>query len=102
MKTYYRPDEKLRTIVNTSGEGYPHNDADGIKIFDNSHFATPQEAWDSLLRKVNLRVEVAGRDVEYAKEKLRDDEIKAGEAASAFAAVNQNYRDWQRENAKAE
>jgi hypothetical protein len=61
--------------------GFPARDADGVKIFDNSHFRTEEDAWIAIERDVNSHIVMVGRAVEDARERLRKIEVEAGDAA---------------------
>lgn len=60
-------------------------DADGFKIYENSHFKTFDECVAWLKRDTELRVVFAGENVTRCKEHLAKAEAEAGRASEAFA-----------------
>lgn len=60
-------------------------DADGIKIYVNSHFETESEAWERLECEIFGAVSQAGDHVRQAEANLAIAQAKAGEAAKRFA-----------------
>lgn len=53
IKVYTYDDEKA-CIVERECEtfGYPHCDSAGSTMYENTHFRTPAEAWDKLVREL--------------------------------------------------
>lgn len=60
-------------------------DADGCKVYINSHFETEDEAWERLEGEIFASVSQAGDHVKQAEENLRLAQAKAGEHAKRFA-----------------
>ena len=66
----------------------------GEAMFDNTHFLTIEEAWESIMSSVKAGVNLAGAAVEYAKMKLANANEEAGEAAELYAKARVKYEDW--------
>lgn len=76
--------------------GWPNRTTDGEPMYDNTHFATMKEAWDSIRRSVWAGVRLAGDEMLRAREILAKAERGAGRAAADFAEADSKYRDWER------
>ncbi len=66
---------------------YPALDADGEKIWENTHFKTRAECMECLREGARIGIRWAGEDVADARKRLAEACEKAGKAAEIFAAV---------------
>lgn len=66
--------------------GYPNRDVHGDVMYDNTHFLTREQAWDSVRRNVEAWVSIAAGNLTQAQEALRIAEQRAAEAAQKMAA----------------
>ena len=87
----YRYDTASATVIETEGDGWPGHDADGVQIFDNTHFKTKREAWDKMLRDAEAGVSLTARSVRDMRDKLTKAEADAATAAIDWAAVRDAY-----------
>jgi hypothetical protein len=65
--------------------GYPNTDADGDKMYDNTHFANEAEAWKQLRQEREAHVRISGGTVAQAKRELQRAEQSAAFAAELYA-----------------
>lgn len=89
MKLWKR-DTKNMTVREVDGEPWPGTDAEGETCYQNTHFATRDEAVDSLRREVAARVYLAASRVTNALNDLAQANAEAGHAAIAFQTAIQN------------
>lgn len=68
---------------------FPHHDADGEKIFENTHFKTHAECLKRLQEDAAIGVRWAGEEVARCRKHLAEAFEKAGRAAEIFVAVNE-------------
>ncbi len=68
---------------------YPHHDADGEKIFENTHFVTRAECLERLQGDAAIGVKWAGEEVIRCRLALSVAYEKSGTAAAIFAAVSE-------------
>lgn len=68
---------------------FPAHDADGEKIFENTHFKTRAECLARLKGDAEIGVRWAGEDVARCRKALADAFEKAGRAAEIFAALQE-------------
>lgn len=68
---------------------FPHDDADGVKIYENTHFKTRAECIASLRKDAEISVKWAGEDVTRCQKALSEAYEKAGKAAQRFAAISE-------------
>lgn len=68
---------------------YPHHDADGEKIFENTHFATRDECLERLRCDAAIGVKLAGDEVIRCRLALIAAYEKSGTAAAIFADVSE-------------
>ena len=80
--------------VKCAAVGYPHRDADGSVQYENTHFDTEAEAWESIRRSAAAQVELDGAGVEQARVSLREAEGRGAEAAARFSRVESSFRLW--------
>jgi hypothetical protein len=73
---------------------YPASDANGIPIFENTHYPTAGEAWKHVLGNVTIGVQWAARNLKDAQEQVRKCERAAGVAAIEFEEANENFRNF--------
>lgn len=77
--------------------GYPNYTGTGERMWDNSHFRTEAEAWNSILKSVMAYIALAARNVEHARGKLSAAEKESADACIAFVAAHDNYERWSKE-----
>ena len=96
MLKLWKYDEEKGTIkqVDCPNGGWPAKDADGVEIFDNTHFDTPERAWTEARDNAEAWVASAGMNVRNAESRLQKQLKEAGEACAAFANYKRNYRRW--------
>ena len=63
---------------------WPNYDSDGIQIFENTHFAAEEEAWESIEESILAGISLSGRAVEIAREALQKANEQAADAALEF------------------
>ena len=63
---------------------HPNKDADGISIYENTHFKTEREAWQNIEDNVTAGVSLAGSEVKRAEEMMRLAEKNAADAVKAY------------------
>lgn len=66
---------------------YPHEDADGMKIYANTHFKTKAEAMDKLLGEAEAWVCISDRDLSQARKNLQIIESECEKAHKALIAM---------------
>ncbi len=90
--TMWRADgEQLMPVLVACPDGlYPAKDADGVPIYENTHFQTRLEAWSKIRQEAEAAISIIGRDIGRLKAKLRQAEADAGIAAKRFAQVCEN------------
>lgn len=91
----YRVDESgVRPVaVECDKPMFPFSDADGKTIYDNTHFASEDDAWEAQRRDVLAEVELAGRAVQHARAALSAAEAEAGRAAGRLYAFDAAHRE---------
>ena len=91
--TMWRADKtKLAPVKVECPNGlYPNNDADGEKIFNNTHFQTEEEAWAQLRGEVLAGVAMAGAQIAQAEFELQKRKDQAANAAKAYDVLSTNY-----------
>ena len=67
---------------------WPNDDADGERIFENSHFETRSECVDRMKAEAEAGVRLAGSRVELARQSLQNEERDAAQAAVVFEKVS--------------
>lgn len=90
-------DQLKPVLVDCPRGGWPNDDADGHKIFDNTHFATEVAAWDKLIAESSAGVSLAGSRVEECRQKLDHANVLAAQAAVEFARVREHHNAWTRQ-----
>lgn len=90
----WRADTKqLRAVRVACPNGlYPAKDADGEKIFVNTHYSTESEAWNHLRVHTEISVRWAAEAIEKAQRDLSAAQVRAGEAAIEFAKVMEGLK----------
>lgn len=88
-KKMWRADkEKWEPVLVACPNGlYPEKDADGISIFENSHFESKALAWEFLLLESEAWVCLSGNDVVRVENTLAQVRSEAAEAAKAYSIV---------------
>jgi len=103
MKLWRADTKQLKPVLVVCPHGgYPADDADGISIYNNTHFSTEAEAWDRLKAEADAGVSLAASDISEARSRLDKAHLRAANAVVKFARVRDNYLDWQREAATEE
>jgi hypothetical protein len=87
VKVWKLTSENIPREVECEVFKYPHTDADGDTIFENTHWLTEAEAWDYALTDANARISLAARSVRDARQRLAQEEKEAADAALMLAAV---------------
>ena len=77
-------------FVDCPNGGYPATDAEGNKIWENSHFATKEDAWNHLETSAAAGVENTGSTIESARHNMRKLELRAADRAVHYARVREN------------
>lgn len=96
MKLWRADTKQLKPVlVDCPRGGYPADDADGIQIYENTHFDTEIKAWDRLRSEAAAGVSLAACDVEEGRRRLDKAHVRAAEAAVEFKRVQDNYMAWQ-------
>lgn len=72
---------------------WPANDADGVPIFENTHFTTQEDAFLKVQADASARIELAARSVSKAEHALQEALREAGEAAKHWSAVMRHSND---------
>ena len=91
-RTLFKVDCTLWTVREVTGSAWPGADSEGATIYENTHFSTPEAAWQKLEREALAYVELAGNAVREAREKLAQYERNAANACVALETVNRNRR----------
>ncbi len=76
--------------------GYPNLDPTGCTMYENAHFLTIGEAWESIRRSVHAYVKLAGAEVQRRRNSLNQAEVDAAEAAVMFSIAMTKYEEFQR------
>ena len=96
MKTVYYGGDDVDAPVETKCEvmGYPNRDVDGRTMFVNSHFATPEEAWGSVIASATAELSLDGKDVmrcrstlATAEKRLVESGLRLLRVKAAFSAM---------------
>jgi hypothetical protein len=83
--------DAARPILVSCPDGeYPASDADGVKIYENSHFEELEDAWQSLENNAAAGVELVGGTIEGIRNQLRIAERRAADRAVFFSRVRLN------------
>ncbi|HSX49899.1 MAG TPA: hypothetical protein VLF09_03015 [Cellvibrio sp.] len=90
----FRADEDQQRPVKVSCPNglWPAQDADGINIYENTHFELESDAWKRIYDNAKAWVSLAGRSVTQAENSLAEARADAGEAAKRFLQVTENMR----------
>lgn len=84
--------EQLRPVcVDCPKGGWPESDAEGHKIYLNSHFETEEAAWGRLFGEVKAAIALAGVNVIQAEKDLLEAHRRAGEHAKQFSKLRDNF-----------
>jgi len=75
----------LPKLVDCPDGLYPESDADGVKIFENTHFVTREEAMKNIEENLLARVVFWGRTVTRREKELEETRKDAADAAAALA-----------------
>jgi len=78
--------------------GWPHYTTDGEQMFENTHFKTETEAWESILESVKAGVSLIGGSVRNAEEELDRLRKIAGTRTKEFEEAHNNYNNWKTHN----
>lgn len=79
--------------------GFPHFDADGEMMFDNTHFATEEEAWEALVQDREAGLSLSARELRRLQAKVREITDETAEAGAQLVEVRKNYERWKRDRA---
>lgn len=95
MKVYRGSDRDNEPYVLECEEfGYPNRTLCGEPMYENTHFRTEKEAWQSIRASSEAGINLSGSDVHYAKKQLRKAEKVASDAAERAAIVHKKYSVW--------
>ena len=72
--------------------GHPNLDSDGRMMFENTHFRTEAEAWQSILSNVDDAVSLTGRRVAELRSALAKYESIAAKAAADYATAHDGFK----------
>lgn len=79
-------------VVDCEAPSYPHRDADGDEILDNTHFHSETAAWDTLLREHDAGQLIAVRAVERLRDQLAAAEKELCDAAILATAARAAFQ----------
>lgn len=97
MKIYRGTDGDTEPVeMECDAHGYPNATSTGEIMYENTHFKTEAEAWDSIAVSVKAMVELTGIDVRDCQARLGRAHESAGEAARDFALANRKFDEWKR------
>lgn len=85
MQQLWKVDTTKCEVRAVMGANFPERDSEGTTIYTNTHFRTPEEAWDRLLANAEAGVRLAARAVVSARTALRDAEQRAAQEAVNYA-----------------
>jgi len=93
MITVYYVHDSSRTPepVECKMLSFPNLDALGRMMYENTHYATEEAAWEKIRRTAPLWTENADRDLQVAKIRLTKAEQFYARAIEHVTAVNRNY-----------
>jgi hypothetical protein len=85
----WRADQKewKPILVNCPNGLWPNKDADGKEIYENTHFATREEAMASLWANVEAFISLSVSHVEYCQKELAEAKERVVQAALARSKV---------------
>jgi len=95
LELFYACEESLRPVRTTKVS--KDRDEAGRFIYDNTHFATEREAWESLLREFQAGVKLGASAVNQQRSALDQTEKKLVEDALRYAEVLESFRKWESE-----
>ena len=67
--------------------GYPHSCTNGERMFENSHFRTPREAWASLVSNLESGVLMDANDRALARRTFEEATVRLADTAEKLAKV---------------
>lgn len=82
-----------------NGMEFPKLDADGDKIYENTHFATKMEALEKVISKCDIWISNLARDIESLKQDIKDNQDILTEYA---IARNRLIEEWEQERSHHE
>lgn len=77
--------------------GYPHKDANGDVQYNNTHFDSEDEAWESCRRSAEAFVNLTAREVRRLEHALGEARRKAAESVKFMSDYIQARRERERE-----
>ncbi len=81
---------------------HPHRDADGERIYENTHFLTIEEAWERMLTAASNHEIWRLQDVDQQREILQKKEREMFEASGAAIRIRVAYAEWVEAQKEAE
>lgn len=96
----YKVGEEDVEPVECETPGYPHRDAAGEVMYENTHFQSESKAWKQLLAEAESGVILEARNVEHLRAKLAEAEKKLVDASLRNVRTRNNYQEWKRKTAK--
>ncbi len=94
----WRADRTEIKLVECPNGEWPHYDAEHQKIYGNTHFKTPEEAWEKILRNTEARVQLtlcAIAETEKTLNKLNNDLV---DASIDVMKAKENQQTFNRQN----
>lgn len=82
-KTWWYGGSEVDAPVMTTGPGWPGSDAEGRKMFENTHFATEAAAWKNLLANAQAAYRQAKAALERATRELATSAARASDLERA-------------------
>ena len=95
----WRSDEAEIKLVKCPDGGWPANDENHHRIYQNTHWKNPEDAWDKTERELASRIELTLDNINRAAKhlnKLKDDLV---EASLLQLKAKNNRQAWNRQNA---
>ena len=72
--------------------GYPHRDIDGHEMYENTHFKTKEEAWETLMAERYAGVELSSYSVEAREQDLRNAKEHLCHRTILYVKAKENYK----------
>lgn len=88
-KVMWRADtDEWRAIQVVCPDGlYPHSDIDGKKIYENTHFETPEQAWRCLSDECNAWLQLTINRLNNLEKRIETTRAEVVEASKAVVVV---------------
>ncbi len=97
MKRYtFDTDSGTIVTVECAKRGHPHRDELGNTQYDNTHFDTPDEAWEKLIREAKAGLSINTSSVSNLRENLAKAEKRLADSAIKLQTAEENFRQFKR------